>query len=240
MSEVGVNVLSEKTQTTAKVRKTNIKKMSADELRALLAEKEAKERANKEFLIKKMTWKDKKDDWVKAKLLVVCGLQEQLRRFKEEVMAECEAIYNEYFIQIAGNVAENKPALYSLTTENGQFRVEFDASEKYKLDDTAMAAVAKIQGFISSKFKGKEEYKALYSMINAILTRNKAGEYNPTLVTKLVKIKNEGVITDEEFVQGVEMLEAAQISAGKASYIRFYERNEKGVEEPITLQFSAL
>lgn len=221
-----------------KVRKSA--KQSAEYYKALYETKLAEEQRAKLLFEKKNEWKKKEDAWVREIIKKVSDLQDVLSAFKEESMSGAEKLYDELFTQISGNDIERKPAIYCLKTLDRKLEVEFDASEKYALDETAAAAVAKIQGFLASKFKGKEEYKALYAMVNTILSRNKAGDYNPTLVAKLAKIKNDGLINDEEFVQGVEMLEAAQISAGKASYIRFYECNEKGVRTPITIQFSKL
>lgn len=119
-------------------------------------------------------------------------------------------------------------------------RIEFDASEILKFDETSQAAVTKIHTWLETKFKGKEETKILYGFVNQALSKNKLGQYNPLMVYKLKKVRDRDNVRDEEFVNALEELEQSLKQAGKASYIRFYQRDENNKWENITLQFSAL
>lgn len=243
MSEAKEGALSERTQTMANVRKSkskSLKNMTADELRALLAERERKEARAKVFLSQKEAWKAKKDEWIKGVLAEAQNYQDMLKKFKEETLSRCEALYDEYFVNISGGEKSRRPDVFTLTTEDDQMRVEFDASELVKFDETAQAAVSKIHAWLESKFKGREETKVAYSIINQALSKNKLGQYNPLIVYKLKKVRDRDNVRDEEFVNALEELEQSLKQAGKASYIRFYQRDDNSKWENITLQFSAL
>jgi hypothetical protein len=225
----------------AKVRKTtNIKRMSADELRILLAEREAKEAREKVYRTEKQAWRAKKDDWIKAVLLEAVSYQEFLKKFKENALTKCEELYDEYFVTISGNDKSKRPDVFTLTTEDDSMRVEFDASDLLKFDETAQSAVTKIHTWLETKFKGREETKVAYSIINQALSKNKLGQYNPLIVYKLKKVRDRDGVRDVEFVNALEELEQSLKQAGKASYIRFYQKDENNKWENITLQFSAL
>ena len=224
-----------------KVRKNkSLNNMTADELRALVAEREAKEAREKVFNTQKQAWKKKKDEWIRAVILEAVSYQELLKKFKEEALTKCEELYDEYFCNISGNDKSKRPDVFTLTTEDDSMRVEFDASELLKFDETAQAAVTKIRTWLENKFKGREETKVAYSIINQALSKNKLGQYNPLIVYKLKKVRDRDGVRDEEFVAALEELEQSLKQAGKASYIRFYQRDDNNKWENITLQFSAL
>ena len=138
-------------------KRVNINKMTLEELKAFLEEKQKAELAAEARKKAKVEWLGRKDEFVTEMVAKAQELQDALISFKNLAFNGCLEIFDENYVKIQGAKPEYRPACFQLHSSDNKFMIEFDASPKYSLNDTALAAIAKLQEFIGRKFKGSKD-----------------------------------------------------------------------------------
>ncbi|TDL99599.1 MAG: hypothetical protein C4K58_06825 [Flavobacteriaceae bacterium] len=96
--------------------------------------------------------------------------------------------------------------------------------------------IEEIRKFFKTKFESRG--KAAYALLDAILSKNNAGDYDPKLLVKLRGQVRE--INDETLTKAFEQVEESLVVVGTSTYVRVYKKDNLNKWKDISLNFSAL
>lgn len=213
-----------------------VDEMTADELKALLDQKQKEEREQRD--------KERKGYELHRNKLVVdlCQhakmISSQLQAFKTTSIAKMRGFYE--IMQKYGNVRKTEAGRgsFKLKSDDGQYEVLFQNHVNYKFDERAKAAEAKLKEFMGD-FVRKRDRK-LYDLVMSLLERNSVtGDYDIKLISRLYKMEDQ--FDDERWKEAIRLFKESYTEHGSAFYVRFYERSEhSGRMDLIDLNFSSV
>jgi len=209
-----------------------IDQMSAAELKQLAAAKEKEERARLDA--KKKQYTAKRDNFILATVTEMCQLSETLHSLKKKTLTEGNDLHDQMY-----EIFEKEPKelkRFSLITEDSNHKLEIEKSEVQALNETAEVAITEIRDILRDKFANRN--KAMYGVIDSLLSKNRKGDYDPRMVAKLRK--HESDVNDERFSKALDTLSAAYYVSDTAMYVRAYKKDQRGKYQPINIQFSSL
>lgn len=196
------------------------------ELKAKLAEAEAKEAAEKEQ--KRKDYEDLKAKTVWELCTGAKQLSDLIKAFKETAFEDTQALYS-LLQEYSSRHADGKG---NFRVEHGNFRVSYKRQGKPTFDERSHQAEKHIIDFVNSKFENDVDTKDL---VMSLLERKK-GELDINLVQKLYAMEDR--FQDENWKRGIELLKESYSFSHSKDYIGFEVKNDKGEWLPINLQFS--
>lgn len=211
----------------------NVAAMSADELEALAASKRADEKKEKE---KQLRFHEKKKEaYLQATVVGCIDISTTMRDLKKEVIEHGqEIILNAY--ELKGQEPKSHKSV-SIISEDRCSKVEIQALDKLVPTEFTAVAIDKIKEILTRKFASRNKWQ--WRVVEALLTKNKAGEYDGRLLVKLRSIARDG--DDPELLKAIDELTDSFDVAGVSQYCRVYHRkSEKDKWEHINLQFSTI
>ena len=211
----------------------DITKLSASEIEQYLADKKKEER--KEQNAKRKAYETKRDDFIKLSVATAQESAAQLKALKKDVIARGNALHEAMYEIFDKEHKDLKK--FPLITEDGKLKLVIESVDRQQLNETAEVHIAAIKTVLSDKFAARNQ--VMYKIMNDILIKNNAGDYDEKLVAKLRK--HELAIDDVRFSAALDGLAQAYYTTGTATYARFYEKNEDGKTwDHINIQFSSL
>lgn len=219
--------------TTAEMKNVNLDELDENQLQQLL---EHKKKVRKQELERKQRdYGKKRDEFIRLNVAIAQDLAKQLKDLKEEVITRGNDLHDTMY-----EVFERDPKdlkTFSLITDDGKFKLELDSVERQQLNETAEVHIAAIKEVLQDKFAARN--KVMYNIINDILIKNKAGDYDERLVARLRK--HESDIDDQRFSDALDGLAKAYYVTGTSTYARFYQKDEESNGwKHINIQFSSL
>jgi len=196
------------------------------ELKAKLAEAEAKEREAKER--KRSDYEYLKNETILSLVNKSKHLSNEMKAFKEEAFDDMQTLYS-MLQEYSSRHADGKG---NFRVEHNNFRISYKRQGKASFDERSHQAEKHIIDFVNSKFENDVDTKDL---VMSLLERKK-GELDINLVQKLYAMENR--FQDENWKRGIELLKESYSYSHSKDYIGFEERNEKGEWQNINLQFS--
>lgn len=207
--------------------------MTADELEQLLKEKKQAERLAQKTREKK--YESKKQDFIRAMIAKMSYLHQELSDLKKEVVTRGHELHDTMYEVYGKEPKELKQ--FSLDSEDGKFRLNIESAERQSLDETATVHIQTIKEVMHRKFANRNQ--KMYKIMNGLLIKNKAGDYDERMVAKLRAF--EDVVDDPDFGAALDNLAKAYYTYGTAIYVRGYIKDaETNRWELIPLQFSSL
>jgi hypothetical protein len=208
----------------------DLSKLSVEELKAAIAEKEKAQKNDSER--RKEAYIADRDKFITETVNKLEAFRTMLKEFKEETFISGKTLHEQMF-DIFGREHKELQSFH-LETENGQYKLQFERRPIFKFDETAQVGIDLIKEILDKEYKGEKSYKHLQD----ILTKNSQGDYDERLVAKLRKRESE--IEDRRFPEALNILSAAQYISGTALYVRGYKRNDNKQWEELSIQFSSL
>lgn len=206
----------------------NIPELSVEELEALLAERKQQQREIERR--EREAYEALRADTVITLVETAKHLNDMLKDFKKQsfemlgTMAET--------VQQYARRSEIDKGNFTLEFEN--YKVAFRRQDKGVFDERADQAEKHIIDFVNVHYSGDAETRDL---IMSLLER-KEGQLDINLVQRLYKYEDK--FDNENWRLGIKLLkESYQLSHSK-DYVRFYERDDNGQWQNISLQFSAV
>ncbi|MEB3799833.1 DUF3164 family protein [Flavobacterium columnare] len=196
------------------------------QLKAKLAEAEAKEREEKQQ--KRQVYEDLKNEAIEELCDTAIELNEYLKDFKNTAFESMQTLYA-MLQEYSSRHADGKG---NFRIEYGNKRVSYKRQGKATFDERSHQAEKHIIDFVNAKFENDVDTKDL---VMSLLERKK-GELDINLVQKLYAMEDR--FQDENWKRGIELLKESYSYSHSKDYISFEVRNDKGEWLPINLQFS--
>lgn len=210
----------------------DLSSLSASEMRAELERREAAEKKEKEAVIKQ--FETDKETFVNDTVSEFKRLREVLKTVKHTAILNGKKLHDRMW-EVYGKEAKEQKQ-FTLTNKKKTAKIVVDNSEKMGFSEESVVAIQAIKDFFKGKFENRS--KLIYSLLDALLIKNSAGDYDPKLLTKLRDQVKE--INDPELSKHYQLLVDSQVVTGTALYLRVYEVNKNGKMRDIVIQFSAL
>lgn len=206
--------------------------LTAAELKALLASKEADE-AN-ERKQKRADYEVLRDETVKAMVQKAEAFEDVLKAFKTQTWGELDTLYK--MLQEHSSRHADGKGSFTLETADKLFKVQYKRQDKTKFDERATQAEAHIIDFLTNDFANPTDPR---NKAIRILLEPKNGKADKDNVLKLISMKDD--FNSENWRKGIELYEESIVFSHTVYYSQFFVRNN--ADEPwanIVLDFAKL
>lgn len=172
-----------------------------------------------------------RSDLVACLILQAKQQQQSLRAFKSLVFGDIAAFVQLSAEQYEVSMGGSKGNL-TLFSFDGKYKVVRQCQDSIRFDERLQAAKALIDECIQSwSVDSNDNLKAL---INDAFQVDKEGQISTGRVLGLRRLN----ISDEKWQQAMQAISDSIIVVDSKNYVRFYERDEDGKYQPISLDFA--
>jgi hypothetical protein len=172
-----------------------------------------------------------RSDLVERLILGAENLQKEMLSFKklvfEDIAAFIQLSAEQHGVQIGGN--KGNVTLFSF---NGKYKVVRQSQESIRFDESLQAAKALIDQCISEWATGSNDN--IRVLINDAFQVDKEGKISTGRVLSLRRLD----IRDEKWLRAMDAISDSIIVTDSKNYVRFYERDEDGKYQAISLDFA--
>lgn len=158
-------------------------------------------------------------------------LSAQLLKLKEEMLNECDAIYQQMLKD--GNVPGQSKGGYSISTFDRSAKIEVSVQERIEFDDMITVAHEKIKQYIAEKTQGVDT--DLQQIINQAFETSR-GQMDAKRVLSLFRLK----ITHPLWIEAMDMIKNSISRNNSKRYVRVWEKDGNGEYKAVELNFSAI
>lgn len=206
--------------------------LSTEELRKMLAEREAEEKAAKQA--KRKEYESIRDQTVNSLVEDAKALSRQMADFKSrafKMMDQSKELLKEY-----GGIRSNSKGGFGMRNAAGDKKAVLSRNVAHEYDERADEALTLIREFLEEKVKKKDAQT--YRTVSTLLEKNTKGDLDPARVASLLKIRDN--YTDEKWVKAMDLLVESYHPREVAYNVEFYEKDAQGKDQYICLSFAAL
>lgn len=172
-----------------------------------------------------------RSDLVEALIGGAQTLQKQMREFKASAFADVAAFVElsaeQYGVKLGGH--KGNVTLHSF---DGKYKVVRQSQDSIRFDERLQAAKALIDECIQSWAEGSNDN--LKALIMDAFQVDKEGKISTGRVLGLRRLN----IVDDKWQQAMRAISDSIIITDSKNYVRFYERDENGKYQPISLDFA--
>lgn len=158
-------------------------------------------------------------------------LSEQLQALKDEMLADCDAIYDQMLKE--NNVPGNSKGGYSVSTFDRSAKIEVSIQERIEFDDLVTVAHEKIKQFLEAKTKGVD--MDLQQLINQAFETRK-GRMDVKRILGLFRLQ----ITHPLWIEAMELIKKSINRNNSKRYVRVWEKDGNGEYRNVELNFSSI
>jgi len=209
-----------------------VSELTSEELKQLLAQKE--EELKKEHQIKRDAYVLSRNKLVSALIEQAKQISETLTHFKKGCMHSLEnhrIKANEY-----GDIRSNSKGGFGIRNNETGNLVRLERNVVHEYDERAQQAELLIKEFLEDKVK-KKDLKT-FKTITALLSKNKAGDFNPSQIANLLKVRDN--YNDDRWTKAMQLFEEAYVEREISWSVSFFTKNAMGKDEPIVLSFPSI
>lgn len=210
----------------------DLSQLTAEQLEAELKKRQSEKDKAKNTRIKK--YHKDKQDFVETVVDTFAEFQGTLKEFKDEIIKKANYLHEERYAMHEKDVPEHKQ--FTIFNEDKTKKIVTDFQERFDFTEEADVAIDSIRAFFKNKFE--KHSKLVYSLLDELLIKNKKGDYDPRLLTKLRSKVNE--INDPKLTEAYNLLENSKIVVGSSLYCRAYKQDANNKFQEISIQFSSL
>lgn len=175
-----------------------------------------------------------RDETVKGLIEKAKQLQSRMTDVKKDILSDFNAyvdlIFEKYQVTLGG-----KKGNVTLHSYDAKYRVMIAINESIRLDERIHAAKALIDECIADWSVGAN--KNLATLVTTAFKADSQG--NLTNIRNILQLRNHK-IDDERWQRAMQAISDSVIIYDTKEYIRFYERQEDGSYDQISLDFSAI
>ena len=212
----------------------SIEKLSNDEKKKIYEEMKAKE-AEKERVKEeeRENYKTLIKDVVAGDMLKLKELSNHIKNIKEEIFNNFESII------------DTKKELYNTKLEQRSHTFSIETGESITLgyrvvdnfDDTVHEGIEKIKNWVYGLADGSKR-KEMQSVMDVLLKKDKNGNLKASRVLELKQLAER--VNDENFTDGVRIIEKAYKPIKSSYFIEAYEKDKTGKKISIPLSISSV
>lgn len=201
--------------------------LSTAELRVLLAEREAKEKKDRQ------AYKDLVDETVQSLMPKVMALSKQLSETKEDIYKSFASIL-EMKAELYG-IKSNQQS-HTFTSSSGDtITIGYRVIESY--DDTVDVGIEKVKSYLSTLAKD-EESAALVNTVMKLLAKDRQGNLRASRVVELEQIAIDS--KHKDFLEGIAIIKQAYKPKKTCRFVDVSKRDENGKQRVIPLSMSTV
>lgn len=210
-----------------------IDQMTTEQLEAALEAKRSQEKQLQKQ--KERQYELSKHEYVESVVVAFEGYNKELQAFKELALNTGKELYEKMFSIYGKELKDTKS--FSIESKDGCKKIEIQYDERVEFDERAIVHIGVIKQVFRDKFQDRN--KKMYNMLETLLVKNKGGDYDPKLLTKLNKHRED--VDDERFTTALDELAKCHKISGTGKYLRAYKRRDLDDKwECIQIQFSTL
>ena len=219
-------------QETKERQKVDLSSLSDEELQKALKQREEKLRQERQR--RKQEYEAERDALVTDLVTKAHKLHKEMAEFKKEAYQKLEEFREK--AKKYGDVRSHSKGGFSLrNSETGQ-KVTLERNTKAEYDERADLAASLIKEFLGDMVKKRD--KDAYEMISSLLEKNKAGDFNPSMIVKLIRMKDR--FNDERWQKAVELFEECHNTTLISMNVAFFQKNNSNKDVAIPLTFASL
>lgn len=158
-------------------------------------------------------------------------LSEQLATLKDEMLADCDRIYEKMLED--NNVRGNSKGGYSISTFDRSAKIEVSIQERIEFDDLISVAHQKIKQFLEEKTQGVDH--DLQQIINQAFETRK-GRMDVKRILGLFRLQ----ITHPLWIEAMELIKKSINRNNSKRYVRVWEKDANGEYRNVELNFSSM
>jgi hypothetical protein len=158
-------------------------------------------------------------------------LSEQLEKFKEEMLADCDGVYEQMLKE--NNVPGNSKGGFSISTFDRSAKIEISVQERIEFDDLISVAHEKIKQYLDEKTQGVDH--DLQQIINQAFETRK-GRMDVKRILGLFRLQ----ITHPLWVEAMELIKKSINRNNSKRYARVWEKDANGEYQNVELNFSSI
>lgn len=206
---------------------------TVQELKAQLAEAERKEAEELNRKIK--AYIQRKDTFIKACVNQFIAMQKELIALKTQAFHESAGI-NELMYKLYDRTKPENAKSFTIQNEDKTMKIVAEDSTRLTFAPEANVGLEMIYECLKDKYASRN--KKMYTIIDTILKRKRAGNYDPRMLVDLREL--EKVVDDERYSKALKILTDNQILEKTGVYVRVSIKDKLGKWEDVSLQFSSL
>lgn len=215
---------------------TDIKNLTAEDRKVLMAELATEQKAEKAKRAKqKKKYEDKRDASIEELMDEAKEFSLALGRFKSKVHATMEQhreTLNEY-----GGIRSNSQGGFSIFNNDKKLRITRRRDTDPTWDERASKAVELIKEFLLSAGVKKSAGR-IHTILMSFIERNNDGDLEYAKVMEL--LKHEDTFQDPRWVQGLQLIKEGYSITFKRFGYMFQEKNAFGKWVSLDLNFSSI
>jgi hypothetical protein len=209
------------------------KKLSTEELKQLLAERQKEDVA--EQAAKKAAYEKSKNALIQSIGIVGIDLFSQLAEAKTLFFQRMHT-FKEEMLEY-GDIKGGEKNKGNFEIKNEHFKIQYSSAVKKEFDERADLAEEKLKLFLNGFVKKRD--KKLYGLIMGMLERNSVtGDLDINNINRLYKHEND--FDDADWKDALRLFKEAYNPTTTSNYIRIYRRNENNGWDLVNLNFSSI
>lgn len=208
------------------------KEFSVEELEQMLKDKKAA--AQKELDAKKKKYTRSKEEYINLMVSAFAQAAHDLMQLKQDAIDKGSELHKQMYEIFEKE--EKHQNQFSLESEDGMHKVVIERQNRQSFNEQAEVHINTIKDILKEKFAGRN--KSMYGIIDGILMKNRKGDYDEKLVTKLNQHRDK--VDDERFNEALDELAKCYQTYESSTYVRCYKKAEDNSWENINIQFSSL
>lgn len=213
---------------------TDIKQMSAAQLKVALKKKQAEERKEAERL--RREYERDRNALVTGMVQRIQEAGEGLRAIKAESISQLMELQQRSYTALGRAPQEELPNSFTVLSEDGSMKLVMERKYKGILDETALVAIDMIKSVLKDKFEARN--KSAYKIIDTLLKKNKQGDYDETALARLRKLEEE--VANPRFSEAMVILARSYRPTTSQLYVRAYQLDKTGRWDQVDIQFSKM
>lgn len=184
--------------------------------------------------------RDLRDQYKELSNEVIPGLFQRLEQVSKELSKVKASVFEDILalteLKIDAYGVKANQQSHTFSTDKGEtLTIGFNVNVGY--DDSVYIGIAKVKEFINSQIKDETTAK-LVNQIHRLLRMDSKGNLDPRRVMELKQMANE--FNDLNFIEGVEIIEAAYQPKRSSWYIKAGYRNTSGIDVNLPLSISTV
>lgn len=216
-----------------KVKLSDLDPAARKDLMAQLKKEEQREKAAQAK--KRKTYEKNREKRIQKAIRGVNRIEKLMTFFKEEVsemMASQHDELNEF-----GMIPTKSKGGFSITSNDGQFKITRTRDTDPKWDETAHKGVALVQEFLVEEGTASAN-PGIFNLFMGLIAKNEAGELEYSKVMTFIKYESE--FDDPKWKEGLRLIkEGYSIEFKKYGY-QFFQKDSEGKWKSISINFSNL
>lgn len=213
----------------------DISHMTPEERSALKAQIDAQEKADKQKREDDIAaYKSMTDEFCRAVFDRMKAISDTMRAAKHDVFNSATVLIEQKEQLFSAKIDRRSD---TFTSSDGQLTVSLGYRTTDSWDDTVNAGVAKVNTFIASLAKD-DESKALTEMVMRLLAKDRKGNLKASRVLELRAIAQKSGYV--EFLEAVDIIQAAHRPVDSCQYISVEYKDENGVRHALPLSLAAM